>query len=65
MANPFDDESGEFLVLRNPEDQYCIWPGFAPVPDGWAVVLQPGPRPAALAFIGENWTDLRPASLRG
>ena len=30
--NPFDDESGEFFVLRNDEGQHSLWPSFAAVP---------------------------------
>lgn len=64
MTNPFDDESADFLVLRNAEDQHCLWPVFAEVPQGWAVVLERGRREEALAFVRDHWTDLRPASLR-
>ena len=38
MTNPFDDESGTFLVLVNHEGQYSLWPAFAEVPEGWEVV---------------------------
>jgi len=64
MTNPFDDESLSFLVLRNDEDQHCIWPVFAGVPDGWTVVMESAPRDEALVFVEENWTDLRPSGLR-
>lgn len=62
--NPFDDEHSEFLVLRNDEDQYCIWPVFTEVPKGWYIAQERSPRAEALAFVQENWTDLRPASVR-
>jgi uncharacterized protein YbdZ (MbtH family) len=64
MTNPFDDESADFLVLRNDEDQHCLWPVFAEVPQGWAVVQEKRPREEALAYVRDNWTDLRPAGLR-
>lgn len=63
-TNPFDDESGVFWVLRNDEDQHSLWPELAPVPAGWHVVHGPDGRAACPADVEENWTDLRPASLR-
>ncbi|MEU7582042.1 MbtH family protein [Streptomyces sp. NPDC041068] len=64
MSNPFDDQDGTFLVLVNDEGQHSLWPAFAQRPQGWQVALDEGPRDAALAFIEENWTDMRPRSLR-
>jgi len=65
--NPFDDESGRFLVLVNAEEQHSLWPVFAPVPDGWTLAYG-GPdgaeRGECLTFVETNWTDLRPRSLR-
>jgi MbtH protein len=46
--NPFDDPDGEFLVLVNDEGQHSLWPSFCD---------------ACLAYIEENWTDMRPKSL--
>ncbi|WP_030267258.1 MbtH family protein [Streptomyces sp. NRRL B-24484] len=63
MANPFDDEDGSYLVLRNDEEQFSLWPGFADVPAGWRVALGPGDRSTCLAHIEATWTDLRPKSL--
>jgi MbtH protein len=64
MTNPFDNNDGVFLVLANHEDQHCIWPSFADVPDGWAVVHGEASREEALAYVEEHWTDMRPLSLR-
>ncbi|OBJ72911.1 MbtH family protein [Mycobacterium sp. 1274756.6] len=63
-TNPFDDDTADFHVLVNDEDQHCLWPEFAAVPDGWRSVLGPVARAEALAYVEEHWTDLRPASLR-
>ncbi|HLU46220.1 MAG TPA: MbtH family protein [Natronosporangium sp.] len=63
MTNPFEDESGTYLVLKNDEDQYSLWPAFAPVPDGWTVVHDRDTRQACLEYIETHWTDLRPRSL--
>jgi uncharacterized protein YbdZ (MbtH family) len=64
VANPFDDQDGTFLVLVNDEGQHSLWPAFAQQPEGWTVALGEGPREAALAYVEEHWTDMRPRSLR-
>ena len=63
MTNPFDNEEGEFLVLINDEHQYSLWPSFKDVPEGWVSVGPRGARKECLAYIEENWTDMRPKSL--
>ncbi|MFI6038020.1 MbtH family protein [Streptomyces sp. NPDC051315] len=63
-TNPFDDENGTFHVLVNDEGQHSLWPVFADVPDGWRVVLGDAARDECLQYVEENWTDLRPRSLR-
>jgi MbtH protein len=63
-TNPFDDESGTFYVLVNDEEQHSLWPSFADIPDGWRIVFGTGGRGTCLAYVEENWTDLRPKSLR-
>ncbi|MBF8184513.1 MbtH family protein [Nonomuraea sp. K274] len=63
MTNPFDDEHGTFLVLRNDERQYSIWPEFAEIPAGWTAVHGPGSRQECLDHVERNWTDMRPYSL--
>ncbi|TVT61151.1 MbtH family protein [Amycolatopsis rhizosphaerae] len=62
-TNPFDDAGGTFLVLVNHEQQYSLWPGFAPVPDGRRSVHGPGTREDCLDHIERKWSDMRPASL--
>lgn len=64
MTNPFEDETGRYLVLVNDEGQYSLWPAFAQVPAGWARVHGESDRADCLAFVERNWTDMRPASLR-
>jgi MbtH protein len=64
MINPFDDEDGEFLVLINDEEQYSLWPSFHVIPDGWTATGPSGSRAKCLAWIDEQWTDMRPKSLR-
>lgn len=61
--NPFDDENGEFLVLKNGEGQYSLWPAFREVPDGWTPEGPRGTRRECLDFIESVWVDMRPRSL--
>lgn len=63
MANPFDDETKEFLVLVNEEGQYSLWPSFKEIPGGWHATGPRGQRKECLAWIERNWTDMRPRSL--
>lgn len=63
MTNPFDDENGKFCSLVNDEGQYCIWPTFAEVPDGWKIAHGEDSQAACLAYIEQSWTDMRPKSL--
>ncbi|GAC66274.1 MbtH family protein [Gordonia soli] len=63
MTNPFDDTEGTFLVLVNGEGQHSLWPEFAAVPDGWTTVFGPSGHDECLAYVEENWQDMRPASL--
>ncbi len=64
MTNPFDDASGQFVVLVNDEEQHSLWPSFAEVPAGWRTVFGADTRSACVAYVEEHWTDLRPKSLR-
>lgn len=63
-SNPFDDEDGTFYVLINDEEQHSLWPTFAPVPAGWTVAFGENTRAQCLAYVDENWADIRPKSLR-
>lgn len=63
-TNPFDDDGGRFYVLVNDEDQHSLWPAFAEVPAGWRVVFGEETRAKCLEYVEENWTDMRPRSLR-
>jgi MbtH protein len=62
-TNPFEDTDGRYLVLVNAEGQHSLWPSSAAVPGGWTVALPETSRSAALAYVDENWSDLRPRSL--
>ncbi|WP_431042200.1 MbtH family protein [Streptomyces sp. P1-3] len=63
-SNPFDDADGRFYVLVNEEEQHSLWPSFVEVPDGWRIVFGEDGRQECLDYVEQNWTDLRPKSLR-
>ena len=63
-VNPFDDDNGSFFVLVNDEEQHSLWPTFSDVPAGWRVAYGEADRAACLDYIEQNWTDIRPRSLR-
>jgi MbtH protein len=63
MTNPFEDEDRPYLALRNDEGQYSLWPAWLEVPAGWQVALPSASRAECLAYIEENWVDMRPRSL--
>jgi MbtH protein len=63
MTNPFEDENAIYHVLINDEGQHSLWPSFKEVPEGWTIVHKSDSRAACLAYINQNWTDMRPKSL--
>ncbi|MDI9894481.1 MbtH family NRPS accessory protein [Rhodococcus sp. IEGM 1381] len=62
MSNPFENDDAQYFVLRNDENQHSLWPTFAEIPSGWDKAFE-GARQDCLAYVEENWTDMRPASL--
>lgn len=62
--NSANEQAYEFLVLLNAEEQYSLWPEGVAVPAGWSVVHKATSRDDAIAYVDENWVDMRPASLR-
>jgi len=60
----FDDETRQFAVVHNDEQQYSIWPADLALPAGWHATGTVGPKDACLRHIAEVWTDMRPASAR-
>lgn len=53
-----------YLVVRNAEEQYSIWPAGREVPAGWETDGIEGPKDVCLEHITQVWTDMRPLSLR-
>jgi len=63
MTNPFESQDGDFVVLKNDEGQYSLWPSFREAPVGWTIVGPRGTRVECLTWIDQVWTDMRPQSL--
>lgn len=59
-----DDDDRLYVVVRNDEEQYSIWPEGYDLPPGWDVAGPAGPKAECLAYIEEVWTDMRPLSVR-
>lgn len=62
MANPFENQSGKYLILTNQEGQYSLWPALQIVPAGWKPVGPTGNRDVCIGWIESNWTDMGPNS---
>jgi MbtH protein len=58
------DETIQYKVVVNHEEQYSIWPRERENPPGWSDTGKHGTREECLAYIEEVWTDMRPRSLR-
>jgi MbtH protein len=56
--------TSECLVLINDEEQYCVWPAQQVIPGGWRAVGPRGSLEECTAWVEDNWTDMRPKSLR-
>jgi MbtH protein len=59
-----DDDTRQFGVVVNHEEQYAIWPVGRAVPAGWRAEGFSGPKAECLAHVDRVWTDMRPLSLR-
>jgi MbtH protein len=64
MPDDEREDTTEYKVVVNHEEQYSIWPSYKPNPLGWRDVGTIGPKAECLAYIKEVWTDMRPLSLR-
>lgn len=58
------EDTREYLVVKNDEEQYSIWVAHRQLPLGWTATGFKGPKAECLANIGDVWTDMRPLSLR-
>lgn len=59
-----DDDGREYLVVRNDEEQYALWPADRLPPAGWSDGGYKGTKQDCMAYVDKVWTDMRPKSLR-
>jgi MbtH protein len=64
MSRDLDGDTRRYVVVRNHEEQYSIWPADKDLPPGWDTVGKTGDKQECLTYIEEVWTDMRPLSLR-
>lgn len=62
--DPDEEDTREYKVVVNHEEQYSIWLAHKANPLGWLDAGPRGPKDKCLKYIGEVWTDMRPLSLR-
>jgi MbtH protein len=62
--NDEEQDSIEYTVVINHEEQYSIWPTGREIPNGWRPVGKEGSKKECLDYIEEVWTDMRPLSVR-
>ena len=53
-----------YLVVVNHEEQYSVWRSDRELPNGWDAIGAAATRAECLARIEEQWTDMRPLSVR-
>ena len=58
---PGTQESLQYAVVVNDEEQYSIWQAGRDLPAGWRPDGFTGTEDECLAYIDETWTDMRPA----
>jgi MbtH protein len=56
--------SHRYVVVRNDEEQYSIWPSGRAVPAGWHPAGVEGEWQVCIEHIERIWTDIGPASVR-
>ncbi|MCS0600869.1 MbtH family NRPS accessory protein [Streptomyces sp. LP11] len=54
----------QWLVVVNGEEQYSVWAADRDVPQGWRAIGVSGAKEDCLDHIERVWTDMRPLSLR-
>jgi MbtH protein len=66
MIEHTKDETGQYQVVVNDEEQYSVWPLALPQALGWFASSPPfvGSRESCLEHIQGIWHDIRPRSMR-
>lgn len=64
MSKETEEDTTQYKVVVNHEEQYSIWPAERENALGWRDAGKSGSKAECLAYIKEVWTDMRPLSLR-
>jgi len=64
MASDEQEDTRQYTVVINHEEQYSIWLTGKQIPAGWRSVGKEGLKADCLQYIDEVWVDMRPLSLR-
>jgi MbtH protein len=64
MQNSDDEDTRDYTVVVNHEEQYSIWLADRELPLGWTEAGTRGTKAECLEYITNVWTDMRPLSLR-
>ncbi len=59
-----EEDTRDYTVVLNDEEQYSIWISDRPLPAGWRSAGKSGSKAECLSYIETVWTDMRPLSLR-
>lgn len=59
-----EEDTREYVVLVNGEEQYSLWLAGQDIPKGWREVFPRSSKKACLDYVKEVWTDMRPLSVR-
>jgi len=59
-----EEDTRDYVVLVNIEEQYSLWLAGQQIPNGWRQVGPTGKKQICLEYVKEVWTDMRPLSLR-
>ncbi len=64
MDRENNEDTIQYVVVVNHEEQYSIWAADREMPLGWKDAGKKGLKAECLEYINEVWTDMRPLSLR-
>jgi MbtH protein len=64
MAPEDEEDTRSYAVVVNGEEQYSIWFAERELPEGWRAVGKTGTKAECLKYIADEWSDMRPLSLR-
>lgn len=59
----YEEDTRQYVVLKNEEGEYSLWLSHKQVPAGWSVVGKSGSKEDCSRYVDEVWTDMRPRTL--